>query len=91
MDWKQSLDRYLTTPPNDGFDNWAEQTIEKMSEDFYETNELWVMDSEQCNKCWIMDSEQSNKWMSKLYDKGIPPEIASTVIERTYRIVNTKE
>lgn len=80
MDWKQSLDRYLTTPPNDGFDNWAEQTIEKMSDDFYETNELWIMDSEQCNK-----------WLSKLYDKGIPPEIASTVIERTYRIVNTKK
>ena len=40
MDWKVSLDRYLTTPPDDGFDGWCEDVLgNKITDTFYNENE----------------------------------------------------
>jgi len=73
MNWKVSLDRYLTTNPNEHFDGWVESTIDALSDDFYSANEHWV-DS----------SELLNKWLSKLYHKS--PKEAATIIERAFTI-----
>ena len=71
MNWKQSLDRYLTTPPDDCFDNWAESTIESLSEDFYKANEEWVD-----------KSEEFNFWLNELfYDFDLEPKKAAKLIE----------
>ena len=80
MDWKQSLDRYLTNPPDDGFDGWASTVIEAFSNEFYESNEDWI--NETGGLC--------DKWLNKLFNQGIPPEIAAKVIERTYNITHSK-
>lgn len=52
MDWLQSLDRYLTTPPHDGFDDFCEAVIEALPDEFYNPNEDWIH-SEECDKLLI--------------------------------------
>lgn len=73
MNWKVSLDRYLTTEPNEYFDGWCESTIDALSDDFYSANEDWV-DS----------SELLNKWLNKLFGKE--PKEAAIIIEKAFRI-----
>jgi len=48
MDWKQSLDRYLTNPPDDGFDGFAENVINQLPDDFFNEYESWLF-SEKCD------------------------------------------
>jgi len=77
MDWKISLDRYLTTEPNDEFHNWSEDVLEnKITNEFYYENEKWIDESD----------GQCNKWMNKLYDRGKTPTEAAVIIERAYKI-----
>ncbi len=78
MNWKISLDRYLTTPPDDGFDNWAEDLIGKhMSEEFYNKNEDWI----------DAYDGQCNKWMQKLfYKKGYDTDVSAVIIERAFKL-----
>lgn len=73
MDWKISLDRWLTTPPDDEFTDYCEYVVDAFSEEFYDKNEDW-----------IIDSEQSDKWLSNLYRKSIDPKEASKIIERAF-------
>lgn len=77
MNWKTSLDRYLTTPPDDGFDSWAEKVIDQMPDDFYYKNNDWLNDND--GVC--------NKWLNKLFDKGRSPQDASNTIQRAYTIL----
>jgi len=85
MNWKQSLDRYLTTPPDDGFDGWAEDALNSLSNDFYALNEDWIDEY----------NGQCNRWLNKLFDKGIEPIRAAAIIERAFnsgkRIINTTQ
>jgi len=74
--WKTSLDRYLTTPPDDPFQNWAEAVIEYFSDKFYEKNDYWILDNK----------GQCNRWMNKLYRKSQPPKRSAKIIERTFNI-----
>ena len=77
MNWKISLDKYLTTPYDDGFEDWANKVIEYMSDDFYNKNEDWI------NK----DNGQCNKWLNKIfYNKCKEPKISATIIERSYKL-----
>lgn len=69
MNWKQSLDRYLTTPPEDRFDNYCDEIIECVSKDFYDNNEDWLNSQEATN---IMDS---------YFRSGITPKEAAILIE----------
>lgn len=48
MNWKQSLDKYLTTPPDDGFDGYFDQVIELLPTGFYNEYEGWLM-GDVCN------------------------------------------
>jgi len=52
MDFKTSLDRYLTTPPDDGFDGWSETVwnkipVEVVSNDEYDKYEGRLIKAEE--------------------------------------------
>lgn len=77
MDWKTSLDKYLTTPYDDGFDGWCEEIFERQfTDDFYNQNEDWIHEYD----------GQCNKWLNKLFAKGKTPTEASVIIERAFKI-----
>ena len=73
MNWKTSLDRYLTTPPDDGFNDWCEDVCgHKITDYFYEKNEPWI--EEYGGLC--------NEWLNKLFNKGKDSTTAAAIIER---------
>ena len=75
--WKQSLDRYLTSSPEDSYiDNWFDTFFEGFSEDFFEDNEEWVLD----------EKGQCDKWAWRLYNDGYTPDEASRIIERSFKV-----
>jgi hypothetical protein len=75
MDWKVSLDKYLTSEPFDGFDNFCEMIIgNHISDCFYQQNEDWLY------------SEQCDKWLNKLYKKDIALSYCAMIIERGFKI-----
>jgi hypothetical protein len=77
MSWKIGLDRYLTTPPDDGFSNWCEDLLgEKISDDFYEKNEDWLLDQ----------NGTGNKWINKLFFKDFDTTQAAKIIERAHKM-----
>lgn len=79
MDWKISLDKYLTTPYDDGFDGWCEDVLgNKMTDTFYNENEKWIEDT----------NGQCNKWLNKLFYLGFEPRQAAEIIERAFKIFN---
>jgi len=44
MNWKNSLDKYLTSEPYDNFDIWAEDVVECFTDQFYWDNEDWILE-----------------------------------------------
>ena len=81
MNWKASLDRYLTTPPptNVRFDDWCDTVINKFSDKFYDENENWITDY----------SGLCNTWLNNLYGKSKSPEETVLIIERAFNIYIT--
>ena len=71
MNWKQSLDNYLTNPPDDGFTDWAENTIELIHDDVFNHHEGWILDSSECNE-----------YLNDMFNKGWSPLKASEVLTR---------
>lgn len=81
MNWKISLDRYLTEPPDDGFDNWVDKLLNHIPDDFYNENEAWFEDYD----------GQFNKWLNKLfYKKAKSPEQSARIIERAFKLYKQK-
>jgi hypothetical protein len=81
MDWKTSLDRYLTTEPDDGYTEWCEDVLgNQISERFYNQNEKWIDES----------NGQCNKWLNKLFNRGIDTPEAAKIIERTFNIYGNR-
>lgn len=76
MDWKQSLDRYLTTPPDDGFDGWCEQVIDAVSAECYEQHEAFFDETG-----GLLDT-----WLNKLFRDDVSIEYVATAIERAIRL-----
>ena len=77
MSWKTSLDKYLTTPPDDGFDNWAEDVLaNKISDAFYKENEKWIEEY----------SGQCNKWLNELFRRDADTEKSARIIERAFKL-----
>jgi hypothetical protein len=72
MDWKQSLDRYLTTDPNEGMYCYYDDVCERLSDPFFAANELWIQNTNP-----LLD-----KWINKCYYKRIKPTVAAAMIER---------
>ena len=77
MDWKQSLDKYLTSMPDDGFSDWVEELIDKhITDKFYKENEEWL---DEPNGLY-------NIWLNKLFNKGLEPKKAAEILERAYNL-----
>ena len=84
MNFKNDLDKYLTTPPEDGFTDWCERVCDEMSDEFYDKNEDWRMKYD----------GQCNTWLEKLFNKGRPVrwsyknccQYAAKVIERAFKL-----
>ena len=74
MDWKDSLDRYLTTEPNDNFEDWCEEVVNNFSDAFYTQNEAWIEESS--GKC--------NKWLNSLYNRDKDASESSLIIQRAF-------
>lgn len=75
MNWKQSLDRYLTTPPDDGFTYYCEAVIEAFTDTFFDANESWILD----------EAEQLEKWLDKLFFSDVEPVKAAKIVERAFK------
>lgn len=76
MNYKVSLDRYLTTPLDDGYDGWCESVIDKFSNSFYDNYEQWINDY----------GSVFNGWLNKLfYKKNYECSYAANIIERAAR------
>lgn len=76
MDWKDSLDKYLTTEPDDGFTGWCESLIDKIPDSIYLENGYWFED--EIGLC--------NIWLNKLFNKGMNYEYAANIIIRAFYI-----
>lgn len=74
MNWKISLDRWLTSSPNESSDSWFESCVDSFSDSFYELHESWI------------ESDQCNAWMERLLNKECNPAKAASIIERAYYI-----
>lgn len=73
MNWKTSLDRYLTTPPDDGSEEYCFTVWDKYTNDITDDK-------------WEENTELFEKWTDKCFDKGLSPEQAGKLIERAYSI-----
>ena len=80
MNWKISLDRYLTTPPDDGFDNYFENVCENLSNEFWDAHEDW-----------ILDSKEFEKSVERCFNKGCEPKYSASIIERAFRIYKSNQ
>jgi hypothetical protein len=76
MNWKTSLDKYLTNEPYDVFDTYCENIADHFSDNFFNQNEDWIMDFD----------GQCSKWINKLFNKAVTEENAVKIIERAFKI-----
>lgn len=58
MNFAQSLDRYLTTPPEDAFDDFYTDLAEQFSEEFWACAELWY------------EQDVAQRLVMKIYQQG---------------------
>ena len=77
MEWKLSLDRWLTSPPEEYYDNWVDDTINLIPNTKYQLYESWILD-------------YKNRWFDRLFTKGLTPKEASKVITRGLLIFKPK-
>lgn len=82
MDWKQSLDRYLTTEPEDNFTPWVEKVFDNYTPKFW--TEVYDVPVKTKNR--FEDSEHETKWLNKLFNKETDPILAAKIIERAYKM-----
>lgn len=76
MDWKSSLDRWLTSDPNEGQYSFIESLIDSLSDQFYSDHEDWIND----------ENGTFNKWVGKLYSEGrVSYKEGAAIIERAYK------
>lgn len=71
----KGLDKYLTTPPDDGLEDYMEVVVESFTDKFFDEEEDW-----------LMDSTQMETWTMKLFNKDYQPEDVAPVIERAHAI-----
>jgi hypothetical protein len=77
MSWKSKLDKYITSAPDDGFDNWCDIVTDSFSDTFFEKNENWILDN----------NGVCNTWFNSLFKTGISPEDAAKVIEAFHELL----
>ena len=76
----KGLDRYLTTPPEEGLDNWAEMIVEAHTEEFYTVHEDAILDQD--------PKSHYNKWLKELFifDDVLSYKQAAPIIEIAFSI-----
>ena len=74
MGWKQDLDRYLTTEPDNGFNSYSEKVVDNYNAAFFAHIEM---------SAWLGSDEES-KWIEECFYKEIAPEIAAKKIQARY-------
>jgi hypothetical protein len=80
MDWKIGLDKYLTSSPDDKFDNWSDDVLNNLTNTFYDENEDWIVEYD----------GQCNKWLNELFRRGKDTIDTSLIIERAFKIYYKK-
>jgi hypothetical protein len=70
-----NFDRWLTTPPDDGFDGWCEQITEAIPDKIFNQHEDF-----------IMDSKAFEKWLDKLFRKDRSIEQSVAIIVRALQL-----
>lgn len=86
MSWKESLDKWLTTEPDDGYSQWYEEVIDNTTDDFYYDIKYWLDDYE--NQENVALNKVFNKWLEKLFNKGYSPIDSVKIIERAFKFYN---
>ena len=81
MDWKVSLDKYLTTDPNEAYYSYQEEVCLNFSQTFSPANDLWIYELGGC----------CDKWINKLYYAKKKPEDSAILIERAFRLYVEKD
>jgi hypothetical protein len=76
--FQKSLDRYLTSEPQDDFSPYFDEVTESMSNSFFEKNEDWIIG--------YKTSDQCEKWVYKLYRKDYKPKKVAAIIERAHQL-----
>jgi hypothetical protein len=79
-DFQKSLDRYLTTEPEDSFTPYIEGVIDAFSDSFYER----VYETNLLIGVGFPYSKLENKWLEKVFNKGLDPKLGAKIIERAY-------
>lgn len=73
----KGLDRYLTSEPDNGFDNWCDNLLNNhISNDLYNIDEDWFC--EPIGKC--------NQLLNVYFSEGKSPKEGGQRIERYYRL-----
>ena len=75
MNWKESLDRWLTTEPDNPFEHWVDHLYEAYTDDFFDRNELF-----------ILNSTLHDKWAYKLFSSEKTTTESALIIERALNI-----
>jgi len=65
-------DRWLTTPPDDGYSDWVEQIIEVLPNDFHEKHQKWI----------YVYGGTFDVLLNNLWKKGKDPDEAASIIVR---------
>lgn len=73
---QSNYDRFLTNHPEDGFDDFLEDTTDALTETFWGQNEEWA----------LKNDGQYQKWIERGYAKGLQPDYLAQIIERAHRI-----
>lgn len=76
MNFSQMIDKYLTSEPHDEVGNMIEEVTEEFSEDFFQSNEDWIMDQDQLFV----------KWVEKLTYQDLDRKQIASRIERTFNL-----
>lgn len=74
MSWKQDLDRYLTTEPDNGFNSYAEKVADNYPTAFFDHIEM----------CAWLGSDEEIEWIEEYFNKEIAAEIAAKEIHARY-------
>ena len=72
---KIDIDRWIERLPDEKIDSYIELLIDQLSDQFYEANEDW-----------ILESTIANNWYNRFYDLDKTPKFAAEVIERAFKI-----
>lgn len=79
MNFKQELDRYLTSAPDDSFTNYVESVIDLVPDEIYNLNEDWFTNGQ----------EVCNEWLNKFFAWDLPVKDAAIEIVNIFWLIHS--